>query len=79
MGGSSNARQIAKQRLLRTAAAAPPYLPPATLARSPAPQALKLTKEPLANVVRYDALRTARKAQAAAGNALAQRGACHAS
>jgi hypothetical protein len=26
------------------------------------PQALKLTKEPLANAVRYDTLRTARKA-----------------
>jgi hypothetical protein len=29
------------------------------------PQALKLTREPLANVVRYDALRTARSAQVA--------------
>jgi hypothetical protein len=34
-----------------------------------APQALKLSKEPLANVVRYDALRTARKAQAQRDNA----------
>ena len=33
-----------------------------------APQALKLSKEPLANVVRYDALRTARKAQAQRDN-----------
>ena len=44
-----------------------------------APQALKLTKEPLANVVRYDTLRTARKAQAAAGNAPTLREVCHAS
>ena len=43
-----------------------------------APQALKLTQEPLANVVRYDALRMARKAQAAAGSAPALREACHA-
>ena len=43
-----------------------------------APQALKLVKEPIANVVRYDALRTARKAQAAAGNAAPSREVCHA-
>ena len=40
------------------------------------PQALKLSKEPLANVVRYDSLRTARKAQAAG---TAQQEVCHAS
>ena len=44
-----------------------------------APQALKLTQEPLANVVRYDALRTARKTQAAVGSALALREVCQAS
>lgn len=45
-----------------------------------APQALKLTREPLANVVRYDALRTARKAQAQAqGNTADRQEVCHAS
>ncbi len=42
--------------------------PPA--AQVDAPQALKLVKEPLANVVRYDALRLARKAQAAGSSSV---------
>jgi hypothetical protein len=36
-----------------------------------APQALKLSKEPLANVVRYDTLRAARKTPASAASAAA--------
>jgi hypothetical protein len=43
-----------------------------------APQALKLSQEPLANVVRYDTLRTERKAQALSANA-DHKEVCHAS
>jgi hypothetical protein len=43
-----------------------------------APQALKLSQEPLANVVRYDTLRTERKAQAQSANA-DHKEVCHAS
>jgi transposase len=43
-----------------------------------APQALKLAKEPAANVLRYDGLRAARKAQAAHGIGVEQE-LCHAS
>ena len=45
-----------------------------------APQALRLSKEPLANVVRYDALRAAHKAQAQRDNAApTPKEVCHAS
>jgi hypothetical protein len=43
-----------------------------------APQALKLSQEPLANVVRYDTLRTERKAQVLSANVDHKEG-CHAS